>query len=107
MRLVIVTAPPDAGPTLARTVVEEKLAACVNIIPKIRSIYTWKDKIEDEEEVMMMIKTTDEGVDAVVRRIKSIHPYDVPEIIVVEVNEREGNPDYFSWVCTSVYKSSS
>lgn len=107
MRLVIVTAPPESGPKLGRTIVEEKLAACVNIIPRVRSIYTWKDNIEDEEEVMMLFKTTDEGVEVLVQRIKASHPYDVPEIIVVDVNEQEGNPDYFNWVRASVYKSSS
>ena len=107
MRLVIVTAPPDDGVSLARTMVEEKLAACANIVPKVRSIYTWNGKVEDEEEVMILFKTTDDGIAALTHRIKAIHPYDVPEIITVEINEREGNPDYFSWVGTSVYKSSS
>ncbi len=98
MRLVIVTAPVEAAPALAKTIVEERLAACANIAPSVRSIYTWKGKIEDEEESLMLIKTTAEAVEALTARIMELHPYDVPEIIALEIKTDEGNPDYLSWV---------
>ena len=58
MRLVIATAPEEQAPELARRLVEEKLAACVNIVPKVRSIYVWQGKIEDDQEALLIIKTT-------------------------------------------------
>lgn len=102
MRIVIVTAPRNQAPEIGKTVVEERLAACVNILPAVRSIYTWKGKVEDDEESMMFFKTTDERVAALTARIRALHPYEVPEIITVTVNENEGNPDYLAWVKESV-----
>ena len=102
MKMVIVTAPMDKGVEIGRKIVEEKLAACVNLIPKVRSIYAWQGQIEDEEEVMMLCKTANAVVERLSWRIKALHPYDVPEIIAVEIDENEGNPDYFKWVRDSV-----
>lgn len=102
MRLVIVTAPMESAAALGRTVVEEKLAACVNIVPKVRSIYTWQGKLEDTEEAMLFFKTTDEGQKDLSRRLKALHSYDVPEIITIEVKDTEGNLDYLNWVRDSV-----
>ena len=102
MRLVIVTAPIDQAPKLAKTIVEEKLAACANLMPNIRSIYTWKGKIEDEAETLIFFKTTDQGQQNLTRRIKVLHPYEVPEIISINIQENEGNLDYLEWVRTSV-----
>ena len=98
MRLVIATAPGAEAPRLARNLVEERLAACVNIVPKVRSIYYWEGKIEDEEEALMLIKTTGEKMDSLTKRLKEMHPYDVPEIIALEVQKEEGNSDYLDWV---------
>jgi periplasmic divalent cation tolerance protein len=98
MRLIIATAPSDAAPELARTLVEGRLAACVNIVPKVRSIYYWKGKIEDDQEALMLIKTTSEKMDSLTMRLKELHPYDVPEIISLEIQKNEGNSDYLDWV---------
>ena len=98
MRLVLVTAPIDQAPELARNLVEGRHAACVNMVPKVRSIYLWEGKIEDEQEALLLIKTTSEKVDALTARIKTLHPYDVPEIISVEINEKECNSEYLNWV---------
>jgi periplasmic divalent cation tolerance protein len=98
MRLIIATAPGAAAPKLARKLVEEHLAACVNIVPQVRSIYYWEGKIEDEEEALMLIKTTSEKVDSLTMRLKEMHPYDVPEIISLEIQKNEGNSDYLGWV---------
>jgi len=98
MRIAIVTAPVEAAPGLARALVEERLVACVNIVPRIRSIYRWQGKIEDGEEALLLLKTTSERLDRLTARIKELHPYEVPEIIALTVNPEEGNPDYIDWV---------
>jgi periplasmic divalent cation tolerance protein len=98
MRLIIATAPGDIAPELARTLVEGRLAACVNIVQKVRSIYYWKGKIEDDQEALLLFKTTSEKVDSLTKRLKELHPYDVPEIISVEIQKGEGNSDYLDWV---------
>jgi periplasmic divalent cation tolerance protein len=98
MRLIIATAPGDAAPELAKNLVEARLAACVSIVPKVRSIYYWEGKIEDDQEALMLIKTTAEKVDSLTMRLKELHPYDVPEIIALKIQENEGNADYLDWV---------
>jgi len=98
MRLIIVTIPIDKATLLAKTIVEEGLVACANIIPTVRSIYTWKGKIEDDEESMMFIKTRTELLEKLTLRIKELHPYEVPEIISMEIKDNEGNKDYLKWI---------
>lgn len=98
MRLVMATVPIDQAPELARNLVDGRHAACVNIVPKVRSIYLWEGKVEDEQEALMLIKTTSEEVEALTARIKMLHPYDVPEIISVEIKKKEGNSEYLDWV---------
>jgi periplasmic divalent cation tolerance protein len=102
MRLVIMTIPKDKAAALGRTLVEERLAACANIVPAIRSIYTWKGKVEDEEEAMVFFKTTDDMVETLTNRIRGLHPYEIPEIITFKIQEGEGNPDYLEWIRRSV-----
>ncbi len=105
MRLVISTAPVDKASELAHKIVGERLAACVNIVPKVRSIYTWKGAVEDDEEALMFIKTTADRVANLSARLKELHPYDVPEIVSLNINDNEGNPDYLAWVSDSVRQS--
>ena len=104
MRLVLCTIPASAAKELATKVVEEGLAACANITPKVESVYIWEGELQQDEEALMFIKTTDAGVAGLTQRIKELHPYDVPEIICIEVGENEGNPDYLKWVAASVKK---
>lgn len=98
MRLIFSTTPVDKAAEIANCLVKEKLVACVNIIPKIRSIYSWQNEICDEEESILLMKTTSGKVQSLSNRLKQLHPYDVPEIVSVPINENEGNPDYMKWV---------
>jgi periplasmic divalent cation tolerance protein len=70
---------------IAHTLVEEQLVACVNIVPDIESIYKWEGKIEMENECILIAKTVDENVKKTITRIKSLHPYEVPDIIVIPI----------------------
>jgi periplasmic divalent cation tolerance protein len=97
VRVVLVTAPePDTAARLARTLVEERLAACVNLVPQVRSIYRWQDQVEDGSETLMVIKTRAERCEALASRVGELHPYDVPE--VVELSVAGGSEEYFKWV---------
>ncbi|KAL4675502.1 protein CutA isoform X1 [Macaca nemestrina] len=81
---------------IARAVVEKRLAACVNLIPQITSIYEWKGKIEEDSEVLMMIKTQSSLVPALTDFVRSVHPYEVAEVIALPVEQ--GNFPYLQWV---------
>ena len=70
---------------IATTLVEEQLVACVNIIPKVESIYRWKGKIENAEEFVLIAKTTDQNVKKTIERLKVLHSYDVPDIVVLPI----------------------
>jgi periplasmic divalent cation tolerance protein len=85
---------------IARTLVGERLAACVNLIPVVSSIYRWEGKIEHDTETLLLIKTTETRFDALSARLREMHPYDLPEIIASPV--QRGLPDYLQWVskCT-------
>jgi periplasmic divalent cation tolerance protein len=81
---------------LGRTLVEEGLAACANIIPQIRSIYRWKEEIWDERETLLMIKSREDLFEKIRSRIKELHSYEVPEITAVHVDK--GDADYVQWI---------
>jgi len=88
--------------TLSDTLVGEKLAACISLVPQVRSTYWWKGKIERADEVLLLIKTSSEKFAGLAQRIKSVHSYTVPEILAVPVIK--GNPDYLKWLKQSVKK---
>ena len=99
--LVLTTLPADAdGAAFARTLVEERLAACVNVLPVMTSVYRWKGTIEQDREQQLVIKTTAGRVGALKARVRALHPYDVPELLVIPT--REGSVDYLAWVVESV-----
>jgi periplasmic divalent cation tolerance protein len=89
---------PDAerASALARILVGEGLAACVNVVPGIRSIYRWEGRIQEDDEVLCLIKTRPALFDRVRRRILELHPYEVPEILAFGVDE--GSPTYLDWL---------
>jgi len=70
---------------IANTLVEERLVACVNIIPNIHSIYRWKGKIESDNECVILAKTSDNNIKKVIKKIKSLHKYELPDIIVLPI----------------------
>ncbi|MEJ5300629.1 MAG: divalent-cation tolerance protein CutA [Thermodesulforhabdaceae bacterium] len=86
----------DEAVTIARTIVEEKLAACVNIVPTIRSIYFWKGEVCDDQESLLIIKTRAGLFDRLKAKIVELHSYEVPEIIAVRLHA--GHEPYLSWV---------
>jgi periplasmic divalent cation tolerance protein len=94
--VVYVTAPEDVAPAIARQVVERKLAACVNIIPRVRSIYSWQETIEDESESLMIIKTARAVFEPLREAILKLHPYQTVEVIGLPIEA--ANPPYAAWV---------
>jgi periplasmic divalent cation tolerance protein len=84
---------------IARVLVDERLCACVNLVPAVRSIYRWQGAICDEHEVLAIVKTTDERVAMLQARLVALHPYDVPEALVVPTIG--GHAPYLAWVASS------
>ena len=95
--IVLITASDEVeAARIAKTLVEAKLAGCVNIIKNIRSIYSWQGKVEDENEVLMIVKTREPLFDSLMRKVKELHSYTVPEIIALPIIE--GYKDYLKWL---------
>ena len=99
--MVYVTANPNEAPALARSLVSEKLAACVNILPSIRSIYTWKGEIQDDEEALLIAKTTTAKFPLLRSHIKQNHTYETPEILGIPASEL--CPSYARWLIDAVH----
>ncbi|TWI10338.1 divalent-cation tolerance protein CutA [Aerolutibacter ruishenii] len=89
---------PDAATAdrLAHAVVEARLAACVNALPGVRSTYRWQGQVEQADEVLLLVKTTGDRVEALTRRLRELHPYELPEVLAVEASA--GLPEYVAWV---------
>lgn len=81
---------------IAETLIDERLAACVNIVPGLRSVYRWQGAIESADEVLLLVKTTDDRLDALTARISALHTYELPEVVAVEV--AGGLAGYLDWV---------
>ena len=99
--VVLTTFPPDGDLSeIAATLVEERLAACVNILPAMTSVYRWREGVEEETEHQLVMKTTLSRVAALWERLRELHPYDVPEFVVLPVVD--GNDAYLKWIGESV-----
>lgn len=97
VRTVLMTAPdPEVAERLAEELVKARLAACANLVPGVTSVYRWKGAVERASEVLMVLKTTENRLPALVERAAGLHPYDVPEVLALPVDEGYG--PYLRWV---------
>ncbi|CAD6186060.1 unnamed protein product [Caenorhabditis auriculariae] len=94
---VLVTVPSkDVALNISREVVKQKLVACVNILPSVTSVYEWEGKVEESEELLMMMKTSEERIPTLQEKVLALHPYDVPEFIVLPIEH--ASPAYGAWI---------
>ncbi len=94
--IAIVAAPGDAAGAIARAIVESKLAACAQVTPDVTSLYWWKGRIEEARESLIILKTERSRMDSIRELLKSVHPYEVPELLFFPI--AAGNPDYLAWL---------
>lgn len=102
--LLVLSNVPDraAAEAIARNLLQQRLAACVNILPAVRSIYRWQGAIEEAEELTMLIKSTQKHYAEMESAIRALHPYDVPEIIAIPIST--GLPAYLNWIADETRK---
>lgn len=99
--LVLSTCPPgEDAARIARALVEHGLAACVNVLPGVRSFYVWQDRQEEADEQLLVIKTREDAFPALEAALRKLHPYELPEIIMVPVVA--GSADYLRWIDAAV-----
>lgn len=95
--IVLITAPTaEEAARIAETIVSERLAACVNIVGGVASIYRWQGEITRDNETLMIVKTTAERYDDLEQRVKELHSYTTPEVIAIKIER--GSPDYLNWL---------
>ena len=97
--ITFVTCPPERAPQLAHALVEEGLAACVNILPQVSSVYRWQGAVQQDAEALLLIKTADTRFEALKRRVLELHPYELPEIVAVKVDA--AHSPYLDWIVAS------
>ena len=98
--LILTTLPADADVVaFAKALVEERLAACVNLLPAMESVYRWEGRVERESERQVIIKTTRERTETLWERVRELHPYEVPEFVVLAIVD--GNDAYLRWIADS------
>ena len=102
--LLVLTNCPDeeAANTIALAIVEARLAACVNILPRVQSIYRWQGRIESATEIPLLIKSTAASYPALEQAIRTLHPYEIPEIVALPITA--GLPAYLNWVAEETLK---
>ena len=96
----LVTTPPDRAQAIADALVEDELAACVNIVPAVQSVYRWKGAVERDEESLLVVKTTRDALDALRDALAELHPYETFELVALDVVG--GAPEYLDWIARSV-----
>src|SRR3990170_607347 len=94
--VLITVSSPEEGEKIAKALIEKRLAACVNILPGLRSIYHWQGKICDDKELLLLAKTRVDVFDILEKEVKALHSYEVPEIIALPIVA--GSRDYLNWI---------
>jgi periplasmic divalent cation tolerance protein len=98
--MCVITAPPDKAEAIAQDLVHNRLAACCQVTGEVRSFYHWEGELKKEAEALIFVKTRGRAVETIKARLKNIHPYAVPEFIVLPITE--GNADYLAWLNENV-----
>ena len=98
--VVLITCPVGKGEQIASFIVEKKLGACVNRVEKVSSLYRWQGKIEKDQEELLIVKTSAQKFKELLKGVKGIHPYSVPEIIALPI--AEGLDEYLNWIDDSL-----
>jgi len=94
--IYITTSSDDEARTIARALVEERLAACANILGQIKSVYWWEDELQEDAEVALIVKSTTTLVPRIVERVKALHSYDCPCVVALPINS--GNDAFLDWI---------
>ncbi|MEE8445521.1 MAG: divalent-cation tolerance protein CutA, partial [Alphaproteobacteria bacterium] len=94
--IYITAASADEAATIARTLVAERLAACANVFPPVRSFYWWEGKVQDDAEVVLIAKTRAALVPRLIERVKALHSYDCPCVVALPIEA--GNPEFLAWI---------
>lgn len=100
--VVLVTAPQDKAEALARGLVEQRVAACVNLVGPIRSIYRWEGRVTEDPETLLVVKSTADRYGELETAVLALHPYSTPEILALDV--AHGSAPYLAWLAASVTK---
>ncbi len=100
MVVLITASSSDEARAIGKTLVERRLAACVNIAPGVRSLFRWRGEIEDQEEALMVVKSRAELLPSIIEAVKQVHSYTVPEVIAIPI--LAGSTDYLAWLDESV-----
>ena len=95
-RVVLITVPHGKAEELSEKIVESRLAACVNIVDSVKSIYHWKGVVKKEAESLLVVKTATKKVESLIRFVREKHEYEIPEVVSMII--AEGNPDYLDWL---------
>lgn len=103
MRILFCTCPADAAGDLARQLVKKRLVACVNRVQGVVSTYRWQGEVQEEAEDLLVLKTSDARLPALMKQLPSLHPYDVPEILAWTISD--GNQEYIDWVVAETASS--
>ena len=96
VRIALVTCPTDRATDLAAALVQDRYAACVNVVPAVQSVYRWKGAVQDDAEALLIIKTSAARFEALKEAVLRLHPYELPEVIAVNVER--GHQPYLDWV---------
>jgi periplasmic divalent cation tolerance protein len=97
--VVLVTCPPEKAQAIAGALVEERVAACVNVVPSLSSVYRWKGAVHNEAEALLLVKTSKDRFEDLKQAVLRHHPYELPEVIAIQVDR--GHAPYLEWVIES------